>query len=441
MNFKRVIVLSSFLIAGVSIAEVGVVLPYTVIKKDGAVEIRNGGYGSSATIDPHNHKRFYAMTDRGPNAKYKGNRGKGKIFPIPAYTPRIGYFEITQEGKISKIRDILLKDTRGNTITGLPNPSGLGGTGEIPYDTSGNVLLGKNGSMHLDRFGLDPEGLAVLNDGTFWVSDEYGPHMVHFDKNGREIGRINPFVDDNRTTFHLPEEFANRRPNRGMEGLTITPDQKTLVGIMQSTMYNPNKKVKNNTLTRIVTVDLQNGATKQYLYKQEKNQNANSEITAIDNNTFLVIERDGSFLHGGSKKANPEAQKHVYRIRLSTGTNLESIKETKDLKQDKNLGLTIQGKTLEEIVIQGGWRALADRNIVPVKKELVVDMAKEAGYPHDKMEGLIVFDDNTLGILNDDDFAVWSKKGKLIQKYIDANRSVVDGNTLYVVHDLNLTGI
>lgn len=46
-----------------------------------------------------------------------------------------------------------------------------------------------------------------------------------------------------RNTFTLPQEFSYRRANRGMEGLTITPDQKTLVGIMQSTMDLPTKAV------------------------------------------------------------------------------------------------------------------------------------------------------------------------------------------------------
>jgi hypothetical protein len=55
-----------------------------------------------------------------------------------------------------------------------------------------------------------------------------------------------------------------------MEGLAITPDEKTLVGIMQSTMYNPNSKVKNLDVVRIVTINLENGKLAQYLYRQEK---------------------------------------------------------------------------------------------------------------------------------------------------------------------------
>jgi len=425
-----------------SVSSSGATLPYTVLdntiddgKNPGTpMEIRNGGFGSAATADPMNSNRFYALTDRGPNATYTGADGKGKMFPTPEYTPRIGHFEIAEDGSVSLVKEILLKDTQDNNITGLPNPIAVGGTGEIPYDKDGNTLKNSDDSFKTDIFGLDGEGLAVLKDGTFWVSDEYGPHMVHFDATGKEIGRINPFVDDNRTMLNLPAEFKYRRANRGMEGLTITPDQKTLVGIMQSTMALPDSSVQNADITRIVTVNLDTNATSQYLYKQEKAANSNSEIVALSNDSFLVIERDGSFYKDGI-----DGQKHVYKINLSSGTNLETIVDSGDLVQNTDLGLTIKGMTLEEAVFQGeNWDTLSQNHIYPVAKTLVIDMVKENEYPHDKMEGLIVFNENKLGVLNDDDFATWVTGGVLEQKYLDTANTKVDGNTLYVV-DANLS--
>ncbi|WP_416768284.1 choice-of-anchor I family protein [Sulfurimonas sp. ST-25] len=427
-----------------AVPDAGTLLPYSVLMDnlaDGAnpgetFGIRNGGFGSAAAADPTNKNRFYAMTDRGPNATYSGAEGKGKIFPTPDYTPRIGLFEVGADGNVTMVKEILFKDTAGQPISGLPNSAALGGTGEIPYDTDGNAIRDENGSIKTDDFGLDSEGLAVMEDGTYWVSDEYGPHMVHFDKNGKEIGRINPFAGDSRNTYTLPAEFGRRWANRGMEGLTVTPDQKSLVGIMQSTLDNPSSAVR-GTLTRIVTVSLEDGTVKQYLYKQEKAKNSNSEITALSNDVFLVIERDGSFY-----KDTTAGQKHVYKIKLTTGTELESIAPDANLTQDADGGLLLDGQTLEEVAIQAdGWETLAAKGIVPVQKELVVDMIKAVQYPHDKMEGLIVFDEHTLGIVNDDDFAMWATGGVLEQKYLDAAKTKIDGNTLYVVHDLELSGM
>lgn len=429
------------------IGKEGVSLPYTILRsdmRDGLnpeknMEIRNGGYGSSMTGHPAIANQFYALTDRGPNAGYKTDSyGKGKTFPCPDYTPNIGLFELESDGSVKLIKKIFLRRPDGTPVTGLPNSSALGGTGETPYHNDGSPLLvdgtrpfnndsssADYNPVRTDDYGIDSEGLVALSDGTFWVSDEYGPHIVHFDSEGIEIGRINAFRDDKRCKIFLPAEFSRRRPNRGMEGLAVTPDEKTLVGIMQSTMYNPDKKVKKLDVTRIVAVNTETGEISQFLYKQEKAQNANSEIACVDKNKFLVIERDGHFV-----SKDPEAQKDVFLIDLSTGTDLESV-HGKGIKQDEKLGLLIDGKTVEQTVLDGGWEALEKAGIKPVSKKLAVDMVKAVNYPHDKMEGLWVINDHTLGVLNDDDFASWSTKGKLHQKMLDKN--TVDADILYIV--------
>ena len=415
----------------------GAALPHSVLLNVGTtaapIEIRNGGYGSATTAHPTNINQFYAMTDRGPNAKYTGSEGKGKIFPTPEYTPRIGLFEVASDGSIKKIKDILFKDTEGNNISGLPNSSNLGGTGEVPYNMDTTVIRDVNGNIAYDDFGLDSEGLVALKDGSFWVSDEYGPHMVHFNSEGKEIGRINAFVNDTRTQFNLPAEFINRRANRGMEGLAITPDEKTLVGIMQSTMYNPSSAVKTLDITRIVSINIETGATSQYLYKQEVAAHSNSEIVALSATEFLVIERDGAFV-----STTPDAKKEIYKIDLSNATDLESIPTAGNLVQDNALGLMINGMTLEEVVLaDGNWDTLSAYGISPVSKTLVVDMIAEVNYPHEKMEGIWLINSTTLGIINDDDFATSATGGVIETKYLDEANTVIDASTLYVVDGLN----
>jgi len=337
----------------------GVALPFNVLGRypangttiDSTFDIRQGGFGSDVAAHPSNKKQFYALTDRGPNADFTDKLyGAGKVFAIPDYVPKIGLFEVQDNGTVKLIKTINLKDRDGKDITGLPNTSALGGTGETPYDVNGKVITVDptkpydvvNNPIRLDDYGLDSEGITALNDGTFWVSDEYGPHIVHYDANGKEIGRINPFKADKRNNWTLPNEFSYRRANRGMEGLTISPDQKTLVGIMQSTMSLPNKNVNKSTLTRIVTINLETGKVAQYLYQQEIAENSNSAIIALSATQFLVLERDGLFY-----KDTPNVMKNVYRIDLSKATNLEDIQTQNDVNQDEKLGLTIAGKTLE----------------------------------------------------------------------------------------------
>ncbi len=256
----------------------------TILADVNGVKIYNGGFGSGMVIDPKDPTVFYMLTDRGPNID--GTIPNQKVFAKPDFAPQIGKFRL-KNGSLILESIIELKNQAGVKLTGLPNPIGQGATGETAISTTGATL-----STSID--GLDPEGFALAPDGTFWVADEYGPHLVHFDANGKSMERINPYSTGTRK---LPLVLARRRPNRGMEGLTITPDGKTIVGIMQFPLFNPSSTLISGSLTiRILTFDIATGATKEFVYMMEKSTlQACSEITAITNNTFLVIERDGEF--------------------------------------------------------------------------------------------------------------------------------------------------
>src|SRR5262249_9997464 len=169
---------------------------------------------------------------------------------------------------------IPLRAADGTLYSGRVNSQAT--TGETITDLNGNVLAA-------DPNGYDSEGLVALPDGTFWVSDEYGPFITHFDATGKQIGRLSPFDGS------LPPELANRVANRGMEGLTITPDGSTLVGAMQSALQQSDlagvdpKKI---TVTRILTYRLSDGAVHEYLYLLDNpatTGTAISEIAALSN--------------------------------------------------------------------------------------------------------------------------------------------------------------
>lgn len=428
----------------------GTMLPYSLLMTVGnteATQIRQGGFGSAMAGHPDKDGYFYALTDRGPNADTAaGVVPAGKIFVTPDYTPRIGLFRLDSKGEVELVRSILLKDPAGRPITGLPNSS-FGSTGETPYALDGSVVSldpDGDGIAGYDESGLDPEGLVAMADGSFWVSDEYGPHMVHFSADGKEIERINAFAADprNKTGRVLPAELSTRWPNRGMEGLTITPDGKTLVGVMQSNLYNPSKAaVGSINLTRIVTVNIETGATAQYLYRQDAAGLANSEIVALTATSFLMVERDTKFFGIDTGTI----RKNVYKVDLTGATNVDRSNTTlvaanAALGVSATNGLKIDGKTLEEVIknagsdgnFAAGWAALASHGIQPATKSLVYDAIAAQHYPHDKMEGLWVIDSTHLGIINDDDFAIApdGSGGVEQKKLFDGS---VDRNMLYVV--------
>jgi hypothetical protein len=204
----------------------------------GGVPLNAGGFGSSVYQDPGHPNIVFGLEDRGPNVSAPGG---DDVLPIPNFDPSIGEFRLEGSNAVL-LKTIPLQDSTVHPFSGLVNSQNP--TGETIEDLTGHVLA-------QDPNGYDSEGLVALRDGTFWVSDEYGPFITHFNAKGREIGRLSPL---NGT---LPQELLNRVPNRGMEGLTITPDGKMLVGMMQSALQQPDlngsdgKKV---VPTRIVTV-------------------------------------------------------------------------------------------------------------------------------------------------------------------------------------------
>ena len=433
-------------------------LPYTVLDAthinaaypERKLEIRGGGYGSDAAAHPTHGNQFYVLTDRGPNADFDGIAGKGKQFLVPNYTPSIGLFELQADGKIIKVKEITLKDKNGNPISGLPNPKAFGGTNEVPYDVHGQPMTvnpqlpfdAVTNPIKSDINGLDPEGLAALKDGSFWISDEYGPHLVHYDGNGVEIERINAFVSDERNNVVvngqrvlLPAEFTKRRANRGMEALTMTPDQNTLVGIMESSMDNPDESGRLSSLVRIVTINLVSGKIAQYLYRLDNPKHVASGIVAINGHEFYLIEHDRKF-----PLQEESATKLIYKVDIAQATDIETVLSAESIEQDEKVGLTVNEQTLEQLIAtdEANWQVLEERAIKPVKKTLVVDVLASLEYPHDKLEGLWLRQDGSLGLLNDDDFAmtdseIINAKSSVEQKYLDKEKTIEDANRLYIV--------
>ena len=366
----------------------------------GGVNITAGGYGSSLYPDPGHPGLFYGLTDRGPNVSAADGND---VEPIPTFDPSIGLFKF-QGGNAVLERTIPLRDGSGHPYTGLVNSQNP--TGEVIEDLAGHDLA-------QDPDGYDSEGLVALPDGTFWVLDEYGPFITHFSRDGRAIQRLSPLDGS------LPKELVNRVPNRGMEGLTITPDGKMLVGVMQSALQQADlngKNAKNVVPVRIVTYSLRTHAVHEYLYllhDPKTTGTAVSEITALSGSTFLVDERDGNF-------PGPGVFKQLWKIDLSQATDVGPASTVKGATYDAaHGGLLVGGKTIEELT-QGEDTAdaattLTGAGITPVTETLGLDInglllsldPKATFFDHDKVEGVAALNGGQqIVISNDSDFGI-----------------------------------
>lgn len=373
------------------------------------IDTYQSGYGSSMANVPGTNDEFWLMGDRGPNVD--GTAANTKLFPDPNYQPRMIKVRVLADGSMEKLNDIRFKNGDGSPMTGKPFiGAGAGSTGETGYALDLATNLAAITPLPSDPDGLDPEGLVVRNDGSFWVSDEYGPWIVNFDATGTVTQRIGPFgttgtvTAPNPNARKLPLVLAKRRANRGMEGLTITPSG-WLVGMMQSPMFNPSSAAIGGTsgagasrVCRILFFNPTDGLTKQYTYVLDSTSTAVSEILAVNENEFLVLERDGNWPGG----APASTIKKIYRIHVGQATDVSD-------PADGANGKLYKGKTVEELKTTAGLLA---EGITAVRKWLAVDMltlTNQNGvtYPHDKPEGLaLVNGGKTLVLVNDDDFGV-----------------------------------
>ena len=366
--------------------------PQVLVSLSGGIEVRHGGFGSALARDPRDTASFFLLADRGPNVD--GFRPGEKIFPVPSFTPRIGRFQL-KEGRFVRAAVIPLSDEQGHPLSGLPQPPGPGATGEMGTDLAGNPLSsgGEAPAGYSDR-GFDLEGLAPMTDGSFWLSDEYGPFLIHVGPDGRIRERVSPFGGERS----LPAVLARRRPNYGMEGLARLPDG-TLIGLMQGPLENPGPDVpgiRRTRVTRMVWYDPASGRSRQFVHLLERPDLMNTAIAARSATSFLTIERDVGLPTDGG------AVKRIYRLDLREATDVSG-----DPASPR--GLLVEGRTLEELTIDAEDPAglLASHGIRVAGKVLAADLLQlEAPYPHDKPEGIAILDDSTVTVSNDDDFGL-----------------------------------
>ena len=176
---------------------------------------------------------------------------------------------------------------------------------------------------------FDPEGIRMGQGGRFFISDEYGPVVAEFSPEGRMIrklpvpARFMPEKESDNPQEELPPaNNRGRQPNRGMEGLAISADGKTVFGIMQSPLIQDGaldeKGKRNGLYCRLLALDTRTGAAREFAYRLDDPSHGINEILAVGPDAFIVIERDG--LQGLEARA-----KRIYWTSLKSATDVSGI--------------------------------------------------------------------------------------------------------------------
>ncbi len=406
------------------------------------VVIHDGSFGSGLSPVPGAPNEFYMITDRGPALPETG----GELFPIKTYQPSILHVRVNADGSSSMVSRLYLKNESGQPLNCLPNADNP--TGEVPLDIYGNLIDISN-----NRDGFRDEGIAALADGTFWISDEYGPFITHFDATGTIIERLKPLPG---TGHKLPNVLIKRDPGRGLEGLCVTPDGTQLVACMQNAMLNngttntpdlrgPNdNNARATAALRIVVYTIATGGVQEFIYLLEDPalKTSVSEITALSNTDFLVAERDSKF------PTEPSLRKRLWHISLTGATDVHDPADSTTglLFTAGTVGPTATGLSLEQFTFNltraNAITALNAVGIVPVSIGATADydLLKFSAFNHDKTEGLAVLNGGkTIVVSNDDDNGInntdTNAQGQLIftPKYKPGTQTI-DASQLLIIN-------
>lgn len=268
---------------------------------------RAGGFGSAITYSGFG-SIYYGTPDRGPADGATSYIDRIYALRINVSADASGVYAVTPS--VEKTR--LLRNRAGDYFTGSASA----------FDATNSP----------DGLRFDPEGVRVDACGhSVFVSDEYGPFVYRFSlASGKRIGTIalpNKFLADYPSatpTDELSKNVSGRQSNRGMEGLAISPDGSTLYGIMQSPLIQDGgldaalKRVGTN--VRIVEIKVATGAVREFLYPLADKGYGISEIVAVSDHEFLVLERDG--------KVGASAEfKQIVKIDTAAATDIRAVKQ------------------------------------------------------------------------------------------------------------------
>jgi len=223
---------------------------------------------------------------------------------------------------------------------------------------------------------FDIESIQQVEDGTFWIGDEFGPFLLHVDANGKVLdppiplpnvsSPQNPYLED-------PSE-ANLPRSRGFEGMALSVDGTKLYPMLEGALITD----PDQTRRIIYEFDLRskNYTGNQFYYRVENSTHAIGDFIAINEHEFLVIERDGS-------QGDLSGFKKIFKINLS---NLDSD------------GFVEKVEVVDILNI-------SDPELISLPAEPGdIGLGDPFAFPFVTIEGVVIIDPSTLGVLNDNNY-------------------------------------
>lgn len=274
-------------------------------------------------------------------------------------------------------------------FTDLSDPNRL-----LPFALTGDDSLGL-----LTGADLDPESFIALSDGSYWLGEEFGPSLVHFSANGqvlekpvaipipvplRDYARGTPYYrtpdhPDLRFLKHAEtrDELANQPRSGGVEGLALNANGTRAYAAVE-------KGLRDDPLPTRRTILEFDPARRSFtgnywFYLADGPDVSLASLEAVDNRVLLVLERD-------TAEGREARIKRVYRVEL---------------------GRTSQGNILQKSLVCDLLN-IADSAGLTVAKKKAVGLGKNYSFPYVTPECLVVLNDTTLLVANDNNYPMSS---------------------------------
>jgi hypothetical protein len=429
-----------------------------------------GGMGSSLWFDLSTWNKIDDQTGLRYTGRLFAISDSGFRQPGADYKPRLHTFQFSlapydgagpvEQNQIDLVntQTVLFTYSNGIPFTGA-DPRNISQTNYPQSDP--------DGPGH-GRRSLDPESLALMPDGTFYVGEEYGPFIYHFSRQGELLGTLEPPSAYIPKTYPdteggpMPIVFSSayyvnsgRTPTHGFEAMGVTPDGRRLAALIQGPLVQDGGRSVSSVNSRLLIFDVETNSVTlgrpiaEYVYVlglQAGNQTTATEIRALNNHQFLVMERDST----GFGTSHPSTYKRVILIDTDGASDILETGYDLDFQTPGQLSLPESG---------------LPNNITPVTRMDFVDMLdpiqlgkfglNSGGGTTDtnslasKWEGLALLpvsdpdfpDDYFLLIGNDNDFwarqtiqngVVVSEIGSPIDNMLLAYRLTLPGATIFL---------
>lgn len=349
----------------------------------------------------------WGVGDRGPNLKIAtmverygatgllglADLAGAKVMPRLDLGPALAKFLRGDDG-IELVGHFPLTGADGTPLSGLPVPEREAFECEPVFDLDGSPLTP-------DPNGFDTESIVCTRDGGFWLADEFGPSIVRVDGRGRVLARHVPAGLELPGALYpvrpsLPAILQHRQLNRGLEGLALSADERSLYAILQSPLAHPTPEVGREAgHVRLLEFDAATmRVAGQYLYPLDppeafrrdggekpvrRRDRKVSELVWAGPGTLLVLERVSRSTKIYRVELGPDREIPASHLEAATRPTIE------EMSADLSLGLPA------------------------LDKQLILDSDEHPELPAD-LEGLVLLGPGRLLLANDSDFGVEGAK-------------------------------